>query len=599
MPAAYTLGRAVTAPTHAQPYVRQRDDPQTRTLSVYTQDPATSVFDAAIASIEVPYEPLAPGPSGSLFVVHDYDEALDRMYPPVDLDSLGLALRRGLSPSTTEPKYAQQMVYALASSTYDRFARALGRNPAFGFDAQPWEEHPHLKLRPHAMQEENAWYDPEAREVVFGYFRAGRKARWKTQPGDIVFTSLSHDVVVHELSHALLDGMRAHFLLPTNLDVSALHEGFADLVAVFQRFTHRDLVRHAIGREKGALTSTLLTDMARQFGQTGVDGDGRTALRTAILDAGGADDDVPAKFRYERNKEEHDRGAVLVTAVFEAFRRVYDRKTEKLRRIAGANSMNEALVDLLAEQAAKLAGQFLSIVIRAIDYCPPVDITFGEFLRAMITADADVVPGDPLGYREALVLAFRRYGITVHSVPDLSEEALLWRAPEGKTLMVKGLAWDQMQHTRIPGADPGAPQRIARAQAVGDVVTNPAVANCFGLSAAGKPSPGLELPVIQSVRTLRRVSPDGDLLFNTIVEVTQRRRVKLADGSRYWFHGGSTVVLDADGSIRYSIAKNVDSKTRLARFADYIKRADGDTKAVLRMEAPSRSALFRRLHARS
>src|SRR5688500_20038961 len=36
---------------------------------------------------------------------------------------------------------------------------------------------------------------------------------------------------------------------------------------------------------------------------------------------------------------------------------------------------------------------------------------FGDFLRAMITADYDLVPGDRHGYREALIEAFRLRGI--------------------------------------------------------------------------------------------------------------------------------------------------------------------------------------------
>jgi hypothetical protein len=38
--------------------------------------------------------------------------------------------------------------------------------------------------------------------------------------------------------------------------------------------------------------------------------------------------------------------------------------------------------------------------------CPPVDLRFGDFLRAMITADHDLVPDDPFGYREAIVMRF-------------------------------------------------------------------------------------------------------------------------------------------------------------------------------------------------
>ncbi|HZB25726.1 MAG TPA: hypothetical protein VE379_06320, partial [Vicinamibacterales bacterium] len=481
----FTLGRAVTATRIAERYQTVKTDPPQRRLKVFTQDPATSRFDAAVADVGLPFEHLEAGPTGQLFEIVDYNETRRETYRPVELDTVDLALRGGLTPSTTDPRFAQQMTYALASATYDRFFRALGRHPSFGFDAAPGEPHVRLKIRPHARMEENAWYDPDLRELAFGYFKAGPESRWKTQPGDLVYTALSHDVVVHEMSHALLDGMRAQFLVPTNEDVSAFHEGFADLVAVFQRFSHAELVRHAMGRAKGQLTSHLLTEMARQFGQTASDGDGRTALRTAILDTGGPEDDVLKKFRYEHSTEEHDRGAVLVTAVFEAFRRVFDRKTERFRKIAGPGEPSAALIDVLADEARDLAGQFLNVIIRAVDYCPPVDITFGEYLRALITADADVVPADPWGYREALVLAFRRYGVTVPHVPDLSEDALLWRSPEQSIPPLQALAYNHLAHARRPEGDPGVDERKRRAEAIGKMVTLPEQTQCFGLSSNG------------------------------------------------------------------------------------------------------------------
>jgi hypothetical protein len=58
---------------------------------------------------------------------------------------------------------------------------------------------------------------------------------------------------------------------------------------------------------------------------------------------------------------------------------------------------------------------------------PPVDITFGEFLRAIITADTDLVPDDPLDYRVAFVEAFRQRGIYPRDLQTLSLESLVWQ----------------------------------------------------------------------------------------------------------------------------------------------------------------------------
>jgi hypothetical protein len=83
----------------------------------------------------------------------------------------------------------------------------------------------------------------------------------------------------------------------------------------------------------------------------------------------------------------------------------------------------------LANEASKIASQFLVICLRAVDYCPPIDITFGEFLRAVITADRDLVPDDPWAYREAWLDAFRIRQIFPSDVQHMSEDAIEWRPP--------------------------------------------------------------------------------------------------------------------------------------------------------------------------
>src|SRR6185295_1361944 len=59
---------------------------------------------------------------------------------------------------------------------------------------------------------------------------------------------------------------------------------------------------------------------------------------------------------------------------------------------------------------------------------PPVDLTFGEYLRAVITADVDLVPSDEHAYRIAFVEAFRRRGLYPRNLRTLSVENLRWRS---------------------------------------------------------------------------------------------------------------------------------------------------------------------------
>lgn len=600
----FTLGDAVKRDGHARPFDQSRrllagnrgKLPSTRRLTVFTQDPGTPRMHVSTAEAAVPFEPLRWGPDGAVVKVIDANETTGELYEPVDLDALGVTAPLGLPPSTTDPRFAQQMAYAVTMATYDRFRQALGRTPDFAFPVERANEPVgpggalKLHIYPHAMEEDNAYYDPDRGALLFGYTFANRRASGLNQPGGIVFTSLSHDVVVHEMTHAMLDGMRAHFLLPANPDVDAFHEAFSDLVALFQRFQFRELVVRGIEQSPGDLSSRLLTDVARQWGQT--TGDGRAALRSALVDSGPLDAPVKREYRYSPKKEAHDLGAVLVAAVFDAFRWIFTQKTATLRRLAGpAPVPSRELVDLLAASACRIAGQFLNIIIRAVDYCPPVDVTFGEFLRALITADFDLVPEDPWGYREALVQAFRRYGIVVDGVPDLSEDALLWRSPEVDLPPIKGLAFSELTHGREPGDIPPADQLETRAIALGTFVTEPERLRHFGLAPAD-PRKGIEPPVVESIRTLRRIGSDNTVGFEQVGEIVQRRRTE----GRKWFYGGATVIIDASGVVRYSIVKHVMSTRREQRFRAHLAVMPALYSNMFGDQPPPRVNLLRHLH---
>ena len=443
--------------------------PDTRPLKVYAFDPSAGRLVGNDMSAQVRYEPLKPGPVGERFAVIDYDGAQKRYYDPVDLENPDILIRGGLDPSQGDPRFHQQMVYAVASETLQRFERALGRRVHWrarqrvsgGSDPIPRGAATRLNLFPHAMCEANAFYSPEAHGILFGYFRASKTSPGRNLPGQTIFTCLSHDIIAHETTHAIVDGIRSYFTEPTNIDVPAFHEAFADLTALFVHFSHREVLLDTLQRTGGRLFRAQgrpdvasdsgppviqaqisggnpLIELALQFGEAaGM----RGALRGALNTLPNSDD---IKFR----TEPHERGSILVAAIFDAYFTIYTRRTASLFRIYRAGGGAEDPVDLpaplaahLADEASRTAGEFFCICARALDYCPPVDITFGDFLRSLITAHVDFDPSDPDGVRDALMQGFRLRGIWAETAEFFSEDSLCWpKIPHGR-LTVPGLVF--------------------------------------------------------------------------------------------------------------------------------------------------------------
>ena len=95
-----------------------------------------------------------------------------------------------------------------------------------------------------------------------------RHDQGRNLPGQLVFTCLSQDIIAHEVTHAVIDGIRTYFTESTNPDVLAFHEGFADLCALFSHFSQHDALINEIRRTGGRLYQTELEPVAPGFGET-------------------------------------------------------------------------------------------------------------------------------------------------------------------------------------------------------------------------------------------------------------------------------------------------------------------------------------------
>jgi hypothetical protein len=577
------------------------ENPVTRPLKAYAFDPSAGKLLGNEMSMAVRFQELDPGPvvrdrwTPNAIAIVDYDGANKRYYKPVDLDDRNILLRGGLGPSEADPYFHQQMVYAVITNTIQHFEEALGRRIHWrrglregDLEAAAREDIYTLNIYPHAFVGQNAFYSPNAHGILFGYFRAGTGNVGRNLAGQPVFTCLSHDVVVHETTHAIVDGIRAFFTEQTNLDVPAFHEAFADLAALFQHFTYEEALRDTMERTGGKLyqyqlrpdaeitgyddyaTATAqqkkdpllsaqisarnpLIEIAQQFGEaTGMN----RALRSALGTKPNSDD-------IQKFTEPHARGSILVAAVFDAYFAIYLKRTADLWRIFRAGGGSPNPVDIpaplalrLCDEARSLARVFFTLCVRALDYSAPVDITFGSYLRSIITADFDLHPVDHMGIRDAIMQSFRLRGIMPDEAGFFSEDSICWpRAPE--TL------------PPLTGLDFGDPNGLTRTQKknAADVLV-PYINNnsqLFGFS------PGVPV-IVTSFHPVFRINSDGSLRTDMVVEAVQTIEKDFNPAAprfgKVRFRGGATLIIRKpvvgelaaeknEAPIRYVISKNL------------------------------------------
>jgi hypothetical protein len=535
---------------------RVQQDAPTRSWTVLAQDPAIlgPGGKALTTRVVVPAERLEAGPKGHRIHVIDFDAARDTYYTPrqsslyddpyehvTDIDRL-----------VREPHFHQQNVYAITMATLCEFQGALGRPVGWGFDSPAHQ----LKVAPHAFADANAYYSRESESLNFGYF-TGRSGR-------TVFTCLSHDIVAHETAHALLDGLRRHFLRPSHVDQAAFHEGFADLVALFSVFkasewielgltglTRRGNLIRAADLDFDSLKNNVLFKLAKQFGreQSFVRAD---ALRHSIdLDPS------PVWLAHPSFQEPHTRGEILVAAMTRAFLEVWCRRLKRLG-VDRNLPLNRAVV---ADEASTAAGQLLRVAIRALDYLPPVDMTFDDYLSALLTADMQLYPDDSrYSYRTTLRDCFAAFGITP---ANEGREDGAWDPPcEDVRFDYQGLHFESLQR------DPNT---------------------LFRFIWENRETLGIDRDAftrVTCVRPCTRVSNEGFVLRETVVEYVQTLRVfarELSDigikrpkglsGQTFVpLYGGGTLIFDEFGRVKFHIGTGVRSSRQSQRIQSLYDR---------------------------
>lgn len=548
---------------------------RTRPVTIVAQDPGVRDGDdnVIMAEVDIPSERLEPGPRGHRVHVIDYDATLDRLYQPYDFDKeykqVGHDPFRDITFDRIigDPSFHSWNTYAIAMRTLGRFEFALGRKVA-------WNQAGHqLKVFPHAFRDANAFYARDSESLMFGYFR-GRK--------NTIFSCLAHDVIAHETSHAVIDGLRSWFTDPSSKDQGAFHEGFSDVVALLEVFSVPVVVRALLERswgEKAKADPTGEALDAKSPDKQHLEKEGATFEKLVTTHLFGLAEEMGKELASTRGNalrrsvvlkpftewlddatwdEPHRRGEIISAAMLRAFARVWSERIERLQQVNG-----EYDIWAVAVEGAEAAATMVTTAIRAIDYTPPIHLTFKDYLSALLTADYELRPHiDRYGLREHLKRSFAEFGI--QPAPDAMRDEGRW-APERA---VRGGTEERFDYSR---------SRFESMQRDPDEVFRFAFENRSELGLIDD-----AYTQVSSIRPALRIAPeDGVVLRETVVEVIQQIELECHELAAFGvagptgmgrnesvvLRGGATLIFDDYGRLKYRV-KNALPRTGRRSAAD-------------------------------
>ena len=304
--------------------------------------------------------------------------------------------REFIEKSIQNVYYHQLNVWAVVQRVLEFYEdpQALGRPVPWGFDGN------RLIVVPHAGYGENAFYDQHSKSLQFYYFGDMQN------PG---YTCLSHDIITHETGHAVLDGVRPLYNASSSVQTSAFHEFIGDLTAILLSLFNKD-IRHFIAETThGDLQAAdALANLAEQFGQQV---EGRPYLRTAFNKLTMQD--------VHGSLSPHKVSQVLTGAMFEILIGIAKKLIEKNvpadsgeagGQLAGGTEAADRAVTP-KEALWRAAEYFRRVALQPLDLCPPADIQFLDYARAVLRNDILTNPVDERGYRDVMLEVFHRRGL--------------------------------------------------------------------------------------------------------------------------------------------------------------------------------------------
>jgi hypothetical protein len=246
---------------------------------------------------------------------------------------------------------------------------ALGRRLTWAFGA------PQLLVVPRAGEKANAFYERESHSLQLFYI-----SRFEKPPA---CACLSRDIIAHETGHAILDGIAPDLYNSLTPQSLALHEAIADLTALLMSFRSTKLRLAVLKTTNGSIAdSSAFSTVAPEFGQARDPSMRylRSLLNNKTLDREDKSLDENGVPNRVNRYEPHSLSEALSGALYTV-----------MVKIHGGLS-----TDFSASGKALFVGaeRFKRMILRALDYLPPGEVSFGDYGRAILAADQAAHPKD-------------------------------------------------------------------------------------------------------------------------------------------------------------------------------------------------------------
>ena len=313
------------------------------------------------------------GPICSRVAILDFDDSTGDLRAGLQIEPRGgdECSYRVTNPSDIESdEFIQINTFSTVMATLKMFEEkdVLGREVKWAFDA------PQLLVIPRAGDWANAFYERESHSLQLFYFESANEHR------GTVYTALSQDIIAHETTHAILDGIAPdlyHALSPQSL---AMHEAVADLGALMLALCSDRLRTTLLEQTDGTIAGqNAYSKLAEQFGyardRTGRANHLRTLWNERTLDPEDPENGVD-------RTEPHDLSEVLSGALYRVFADIHEQQVQRIVHEEGKTRYSAS------GKALFIAHQhFKRLVLRSLDYLPPGEVSFADYGRAILASD--------------------------------------------------------------------------------------------------------------------------------------------------------------------------------------------------------------------